>query len=330
MPLAEVSAWGNGFSSSDDYPQYGVHDAVADYAYRKLMGYNLTVAQWITDWYKSGETNWGSGVDAYLAWTDDPDSVAMDWENHNYEVHGTQRGAPNRVQQLFQFVVGNLSNWMKNGRPYRSNDEKMAVYSAGLLTHYYADVSQFMHTDDSSSHDPEHQHPSYGPKSETYHGYYESAAIGDTFLDKLTADLNASVFKVDEYRVSWSERVEELAVYVNSHNGSTRLLPDSSTVGVDYYRMLYQYVRQYDEGTTYLGARGWDESLYNESLRYVRWVTGNLTQLFYSAYKAAENNAELPPINGGTLPLTTLIIIGGVLIVLVGIVVALAVPKRRR
>ncbi|RLE49152.1 MAG: hypothetical protein DRJ31_05810 [Candidatus Methanomethylicota archaeon] len=222
----QVLCWGNGRSSSEKYPYYGVHDAIAEYAYLKLKSYNETIAKWITDFYLNqyGEKwgDWGysynQGSDCWLGYTDDPDSYWRDWDNHVYEVHGTRRGAPHRIQELYNLIVSHLAKWIKDGMPKRSEDEHLAAYYAGMLSHYLADMSQIGHTDYTEL---DHSHPAYDPYKRTFHGYYESISITDEFLDKLTSDLAAYDFKVDVVVKNVSDLVIKLATWCNSHNGSS-------------------------------------------------------------------------------------------------------------
>ncbi|MGQ9469472.1 MAG: hypothetical protein ACUVTD_06570 [Nitrososphaerales archaeon] len=304
----EAHSWGNGSSSSIDYPYYGIHDAIADIAYQKLKNYNETIAQWITDFYfNSNGEKWGDyeysfnkGSDNWLGYTDDPDSHFKDWRNHMYYVHPyedhDERGAPDRIQQLYNWVVGNLTSWIKNGRPTRSEDEHKATYAAGLLTHYFSDISQFGHTDYTK------QDHTYADSS-TYHNNYESRRIGKAFLDQLLSDLNSYDFEVSITVTSPKDIAIQLATWVNSYDGTTVLYYDAPIgkdviVGSTYAQMLTDYVKNYDSGLEYLGARGYTQQLYQQTLSHIKATVGNLTRILYTAYKAAESAQTKSTIDG--------------------------------
>jgi len=300
-----IYAWGNGSSKSEKYPYYGVHDAVAEYAYLKLKEYNETIARWITDFYLSpygskwGDWgySYGQGSDNWLGYTDDPDSYYMDWDNHFYYVHGEARGAPRRIAQLYEWVVANLTSWIKAGMPYRSEDEHKAAYAAGLLTHYLVDMSQFGHTDYTKM---DHSHPSYDPKHRTYHGYYESASIGDEFLDKLTADLEAYNIQAISKVENVSQIAVELAEWTNlGPNGITIEFEDIDgsirLVGSNYARMLKIFVTNYDSRVYYLGARGYNSTIYELTLRCLERAMEYLINILYSAFKDAEERVTGRP-----------------------------------
>jgi len=294
----EVYAWGNGRSTSKNYPYYGIHDIIADIAYQRLKSYNATIAKWITDYYNSSSgSKWGDyaysfnrGPDNWLSYTDDPDSYYQDYNNHFYEANTARRGAPARAKTLYNWVVANLTMWIRAGMRPKSNEEHKAAYAAGLLTHYIADLSQYGHTDYTEQ---DHTHPSYDPEDATYHSYYESESISDTFIDRLTADLEA----YPEPAVLMVENVSYAAVKLAGQvrggvNGSSVSYVDKNgvnrSVGLDYREMLTRFVRNYDSGESYLGARGCDFSLYNMSLRNIESAVETLVNLFYSAYHDAE------------------------------------------
>ncbi len=298
MPNSEAHAWGNGSSNNVDYPYYGIHDAIADVAYQKLKDYNETVAQWITDYYlNSNGEKWGDyeysfnyGSDNWLGYTDDPDSYFKDYSNHMYYVHPygshDERRAPDRIQQLYDWVLGNLTNWIRDDRPERSEDEHKAAYAAGLLTHYFSDMTQFGHTYYTKQ---DHEYAD----SRTYHNSYESSQIDTAFLDQLLYDLNAYDFKVNVTIANPKNNAIQLAEWVNSHDNTSVLYYDAPVggnviVGSTYAQMLTDYVSNYDIGIEYLGARGYTQQLYQQTLLHIKAAVGNLTQILYSAYKSAE------------------------------------------
>ena len=320
LTLLPVKAygWGNGSSNSNKYPYYGIHDIIADTAYQKLRNYNATAASWITDYYlnltgsKWGDYKYsfGSSAENWLSYTDDADSYYMDWNNHLYEVHGTQRGAPERVKQCYDWVVANLTKWILYGqvpRPVPANlyakaslmkvaseYAHKAVYAAGLLSHYFSDLSQFGHTDDT---DKDYSHPSYDPSDRTYQGYYESGVTGDSFIERIVDNLGGYAFKVDRRVGDVKILAENFSRWINAHDGNSAIYVDKDggnvVVGSMYRQLLTEFVNNYDEETTYLNARGYTALLYNSTLLHVSAAVGNLTQLLYSAYKEAEERASI-------------------------------------
>ena len=65
-----------------------------------------------------------------------PDRVFRDFYNHVYHPESGYGGAPWAVERWFGYVVGNLS----------LGDHSTAVFSAGVLSHYVADVANPLHT----------------------------------------------------------------------------------------------------------------------------------------------------------------------------------------
>ncbi|MGC8913261.1 MAG: Ig-like domain-containing protein [Thermoplasmata archaeon] len=301
FPVSAIntSGWGNGSGSNPTYPYYGVHDVIADIAYKNLKNYNATMAKWITDWYVQDggdfQASFNSGSSAptahdnYLAYTDDPDSAIQDWENHLYYVHnGGSQGAPARVAQLYQELVSNLTNYLKNGSQKWSKEEHYAVYYAGLLSHYLADVTQYGHTEYTKK---DHSNPSYNPDGETYHGYYESACWGTAGISALISALNAQQYNIDEHVSDISNLTMSLAKWVNSHDGTTTEFTDIDGthyfLGTTYVYLLNRFTSQYDSGITYNGMRGYDAQLWSVTVEHISAAVANLTHIYYTAYITA-------------------------------------------
>ncbi|MEM2126975.1 MAG: PGF-pre-PGF domain-containing protein [Candidatus Bathyarchaeia archaeon] len=75
-----------------------------------------------------------------------PDQVFRDFYNHVYHPDSGYGGAPWAVERWFGYVVGNLS----------SGDYGAAVFSAGVLSHYVADVANPLHTGSSGAEEAIH------------------------------------------------------------------------------------------------------------------------------------------------------------------------------
>ena len=287
--------WGNGSGANEAYPYYGIHDLVAEIAFLKLEEFNASAARWIRDWFLCDGSRWGDwghsygqGRDCWLGYTDDPDSYYQDWSNHLFEVHGTRRGAPQRVQQLFDWAVANLTIWLQHeGEEQYREYEHRAVYAAGLLTHYFADMSQFGHTDytkDDHSYPPE-------DSSRTYHAHYESVQITNELLEALNASLRTYQFSIKEVD-DVASVTEQLARWVNAHEGQTVQYFDEAAsewkqVGSTYALLLTMFRKNFDAGVFYLGARGYNETVYALTLQHLRACVGNLTCILYTIYVQA-------------------------------------------
>ncbi|MCX8173890.1 MAG: Ig-like domain-containing protein [Thermoplasmata archaeon] len=298
-----AAAWGNGSSSSSTYPYYGVHDVIAEFAYKNLKNYNTTMANWLTNWYVQnggdfqGSFSPSSGSpgshDNYLAYTDDPDSSIQDWDNHVYYVHaGGTQGAPSRVAQLYNNLVTYLTAYLKNGSQKWSKEEHYAAYYAGLLTHYFADITQYGHTEYTLK---DHTHPAYDPDGETYHGYYESGVWGTAGISALISALNGMSYTIKNVS-DVSALTINLAKWVNSHDGTTAAFTDTDGtqhyLGSTYVYMLNRFTSQYDAGITYNGMRGYDAALWTTTVQHIRAAVENLTTIFYTAYTTALNASD--------------------------------------
>ncbi len=88
-----------------------------------------------------------------LAATDDPDMLFQDWYYHAYDVWGRRYGnAPARIGECYTLAV----------KAYRAKDYDGASTYVGLLSHYYADICQPLHTDKVAA-------------EQSMHGKYEEA-----------------------------------------------------------------------------------------------------------------------------------------------------------
>lgn len=119
LAVCLVSGWSNGANGGDSF---GTHD-------------------WAL--YQANRVARDSGV-SWLDWplaqaaTDDPDTVLHDTYHHVYDVWGKPWGdAPTRVQELYDETV----------RELKAGDREAASVSFGLLSHYFSDVSNPLHTD---------------------------------------------------------------------------------------------------------------------------------------------------------------------------------------
>lgn len=120
--------WSNGSTGGDSF---GTHDWILRQADR------LAVA---------GGVSWLDRAVGEAA-TDDPDLVLHDTYHHVYDIWGSTYGdAPRRVQELYDETVQQL----------RDGDREGASRTFGLLSHYYSDVCQPLHTDQCPAEDAIH------------------------------------------------------------------------------------------------------------------------------------------------------------------------------
>lgn len=75
-----------------------------------------------------------------------PDQVFHDSYNHVYHPTTGYGGAPKAAQRWYGYLVGNLS----------ATNYEAAAYSAGVISHYVADVANPLHTDSSDAEDAIH------------------------------------------------------------------------------------------------------------------------------------------------------------------------------
>jgi len=323
-------AWGNGSGSNSTYPYYGIHDIIADIAYKTLKNYNSTYVQYITNWYiqyggdfeksfNAGSSS-PSAHDNYLAYTDDPDSYIQDWDNHLYYVHvGGSQGAPGRVAQLYNYLVSNLTWYIKNGTQKWCKEEHYAAYYAGILSHYLGDMTQYGHTEHTQK---DHSHPSYDPLGDTYHGYYESGDWETQGLSAIISTLNSQTYAISQISNPYDATVN-LAKWVNAHDSTTTSFTDTDgshyTLGSTYVYMLNRFVSQYDSGTSYNGMHGYDSVLWNLTVQHLRAAVENFTSLLYTAYRQALQSAGdtikptvsiTYPTNGSVLSSATVTVTG--------------------
>ena len=137
LPVAAL-AWSNG----DDHGNgFGTHDWV-------LQEANRLAAKQSAGWVK---------LSVALPRTDDPDTVLHDFYYHVYDVWGSSYGdAPKKVSEYYRKALAarKAGNW------------PAASKWAGYMAHYYADICNPIHTDQTTAEDK--MHSSYETKTQTY------------------------------------------------------------------------------------------------------------------------------------------------------------------
>lgn len=186
---AVAFAWANGPAGGSGY---GTHDWVLDQA--------------ITLSARHGGASWVDR-DVALAATDDPDTALHDFYHHVYDTTGKTYGdAPVRIEALFLQAVGEL----------KSGDRRSASASLGLLSHYYADICNPMHTDQT-------------PAEERVHSRYEDAVDDDTSLP----GMNAAWITALEERPSSEEGVRAAAAAAEVNSAYAELVREFASRGRD-------------------------------------------------------------------------------------------------
>jgi hypothetical protein len=118
---ATALAWGNGPNAGAGF---GTHDWILTTANRFAVSQGTT---WLD-------------VDVATRASGEPDLISGDQRYHAYDRWGKHYGfAPTRVAALYSQAV----------TLYRNGDRAGASRAVGLLSHYYADVCEPLHTDDS-------------------------------------------------------------------------------------------------------------------------------------------------------------------------------------
>ena len=180
-------AWANG---PDHGNGYGTHDWILDEG--------LTIAQ------TRGGGGWADRATA-LAATDDPDTQVHDFVNHVYQTTGHVYGsAPRRVQALFDQAVSQL----------RAGDRAGASVTTGLLAHYYGDVCNPLHTDQTAA-------------EEKIHSRYETRVTRDTAQPRQNAGW---VVPAPETQTS-DEYARTVAAAAHAHASYAELVADYGANG---------------------------------------------------------------------------------------------------
>jgi len=287
-----ANAWSNLIDG--DHSQ-GVHDILARAAYNDLKEYNADYAQWITDWYGGGTVS-DTNADEFLAWTDNPDYNYQDWAAHNldhhkYGYHGEQAPAtmaPRVVKIRYDSAACYLSNWIKNGKPTGSLNEKLAVKNAALLSHYLADMTQAMHTDSTSTLGEESSEA--GTTGSSYHSHYEGKSLEQAWADDMTIKAENHVYTINTKINDVETSVLAMADDINTDGGKSDVLSsEGDPVGAGYWYIVDTYYNNWNNAVYYLDSRGYDEALYAKTVEIVRKGIELYGQILYSIYEDALN-----------------------------------------
>jgi hypothetical protein len=120
---SQAYAWTNGPDAGNGF---GTHDWVLNEAQRLAAARGAT---WVD-------------LAVALPATDDPDTVLRDFAYHKIDIPGDYLGsAPGRITYLYHRIVVNISG----------GDLRAASVNLGLLSHYYADICEPLHTGQSKA-----------------------------------------------------------------------------------------------------------------------------------------------------------------------------------
>jgi len=168
-------AWGNGgYSSDPNYPDYGIHDWIAD----KALAFQSASVGFLLTTYHSD----------YLIGTEAPDNGAYIGDSYNHHVYYTSSGSLQtdigavRARAMYQSALSSL----------KASDFEQAAYYAGAMAHYIADVGAYGHT----------MGPSTVWGTSPHHSDYESHA--GTLLGSLTAPTASALPGRDAYNATLS------------------------------------------------------------------------------------------------------------------------------
>jgi hypothetical protein len=158
------------------------------------------------------------------------------------------------------------------------------------MSHYVIDITQFGHTDWTRL---DHDHPSDDPIGATYHGYYESRTWTNVALFNIHSDLMSNPLPEFNRVDDPGQLIRDMAAWINGRHGPDEQFTDADTntvtLGSTYVRMLTTFKANWDAGTSYKGARGYDEELWNLSRENLLAGMNNLTNLWTSAYLDAHD-----------------------------------------
>jgi len=129
-----VSGWGNGgYSSNPAYPDYGIHDWIAD----KALAFQMADVTFLLTTYHAD----------YLIGTEAPDNGAYIGDSYNHHVYygstavlESDVGA-SRAREMYGSALASL----------KSSDYEQAAYYAGAMAHYISDLGAYGHTMGSST-----------------------------------------------------------------------------------------------------------------------------------------------------------------------------------
>jgi hypothetical protein len=286
LPIGKV--WGNGGPSFPGWVQYGTHDLIADVAYYRVLEVDPDAVKYLA------EDLWN-----YRYATEIPDFELQDWENHNYDFHKygykggpPDRGAPSRVQELYDETIELLASWIKEGIPRGSEYAKDARINMGMISHYFADICMPLHTDDTSDGSPEHteselRFPDGRVKKKSYHSLYES--VIDYGVKQRIIDLN-SIPKTR--RPSYiSDSALHTLEYAKLSNGRFVVPatdPEHWLVGERYWWFIEEIVDAVEGEKTYNGLPGMSLELYRETIVQLQLASDGFADILYSAWQDAK------------------------------------------
>lgn len=161
-------------------------------------------------------------VQKYLEGSKAPDKKFHDFMNHVYHVHQQWGGAPKSVEKWYSELVKQLKdkNWDN------------AVYAAGVLSHYYADVSHPFHTAQTKAEARIHSYTEFGG--------------AEIFQKKIHPNLKLQLYNVDN--------VKDFTIKLanKSFDYYTEFLEEFDTTKAANYKWGKAYNQQLVEITTEL------------------------------------------------------------------------------
>ncbi|MDG6223935.1 MAG: PKD domain-containing protein [Candidatus Thermoplasmatota archaeon] len=307
----EVSAWYDGNPLSEAYPNYGIHDIIANMSLFMMKQEYPEKAKFIDYWYLHGgsdslvpsfkeDRTIPGPNDNFLAYLDD--APVGDAENYfiNNRKGWEDTDAPAEVQKWANRSIQNLTAWMLDGMPNGSKAHHRAVYNIGILSHYVGDMSQFGHTDYSKW--DQATHPTYDPYDATFQLYYERYVWEDETMNQLIDDFGTRKFNIPDVPDAYElhQRTADVARFTNGRGMPPVQMEDRDsqmiTVGYNYQVMLESFRANWEGDKRYRGTRGFDEGLWNLTVENLVSAAENLTTFYVAIYdKAWDNFLSLSP-----------------------------------
>ena len=292
LSLPEAFSWSNERYTYDDYVQYGTHDMIINIAHYRVRDCDEGAVSYIFD-------RWG-GFLYYTEWPDmGPEELGYpDWENHNYDFYdfgyrggSPDRGGPGKVGEVYSQTVENLTVWLKTGSQVYANNASILM---SILSHYLADITMPMHTDDTSGGSPEHTgaylvFPDGKVREHSYHSLYEKAVDWGVKVDYPGNVTNAVYDITHSYQPRYIKDIENfvLEVAMISNGYSEEFMasdPLGSVVGSRYWWFVSEVKVCVDMGQSYNSIPGMSEELYYETIVQLRMAVESMSDTMYSAW----------------------------------------------
>ena len=289
------AAWSNGGASTNENdPDYGTHDQFAKYGMKYVKQDFPELVTWLEE-----------DLAEYYYWTEVPDMEYQDWTNHNYDFgdYGycggpPDRGAPQAVQNCYDWTVNNLTAWVNAGQPADSQYTSDARKSMGLLIHYLSDICNPMHTDDDAT-DTGKEHEDYNGRvgnyqyRMSYHSCHEKATTRawDAYeydFDAIRPDVTTALANDNAHdEALWCAEYANMGADLTGRTTGY----EGQDVGDHYQEVLEEIVYSFNNkiSTVHHGitVEGTTDLLYAWNVEMMQLGAHSISKLIYQAATAA-------------------------------------------